>query len=190
MNDIKSRIYNDVKAVRPYDMLEKKHIQDTLAWIRSGLPLFRIQRPDVPPKHLVSYFVLVDHTHKSVLLCDHIKAQLWLPSGGHVENNEHPKETVIRESVEELGKEAVFLRNNDRPFFITVTETGGLIPGHTDVSLWYLLAGSKHDFINFEKREFNDIAWFSVKEITEIDAIIFDPHMKRFTQKLTEYLSW
>jgi ADP-ribose pyrophosphatase YjhB (NUDIX family) len=184
-NDMDSRdiIRREMQAIHAVDDLEKKHIKDTLVWIDSGADLFRVKKPDVPLKHLVSYFVLVDPKQKSLLLVDHILAQLWLPTGGHVEIDEHPKDTVIREAKEELSLKASFL-NQGKPFFITVTETVGLTPGHTDVSLWYLLKGNMHDFVTYDKREFNDIEWFTFKEILESDQSIFDPHMHRFTKKL------
>lgn len=177
-----------VQAIKPHDALEQKHIDDIATWIKGGAPLYRIKKPDVPPKHLVSYFVLIDPEHRSMLLADHIKAQLWLPSGGHVEPNEDPRQTVIREIREELDQEAVFLKNNDKPFFATVTETVGLTAGHTDVSLWYLVRGSVHDHVNFDRREFNDVEWFTFEEVLESNPVIFDPHLHRFTEKLRGYL--
>lgn len=188
MQDIHAHIHDEVAAIPPVDTLEKEHIADTLGWIKSGVGIFRIEKPDKPPKHLVSYFVLIDPEQNSLLLVDHIKAQLWLPTGGHVEPNENPAETVRREAQEELKKPAVFLKNNPHPFFVTVTKTGGLTPGHTDVSLWYLLRGSIHDFLDFERREFNDIEWFTFDEILQSDPVIFDQHMHRFTKKLVTYL--
>lgn len=185
---IKSQIVDDITTISPTDALEHEHIVDAVSWVESGAPIFRIQKPDKPPKHLVSYFVLIDPDHNSLLLGDHIKAQLWLPSGGHVELNEHPKQTVIREAQEEIGQKAVFLRGNEKPFFLTVTETVGLTPGHVDVSLWYLLRGSIHDDLQFERREFHDMTWYSFDEILESHPAIFDPHMHRFTQKLVSYL--
>jgi 8-oxo-dGTP diphosphatase len=178
-----------VRALRPFDSLERAHQQDTVQWIKSGTNIYRIQKPDKPPKHLVSYFVLIDPQHRSLLLADHINAQLWLPSGGHVEPNEDPKQTVMREIQEELGQQAVFLRGNDKPFFVTVTPTVGLTAGHTDVSLWYVVRGSIHDRIDFDRREFNDVAWFTFSEILASSPVIFDPHMHRFTRKLVNYLS-
>ncbi|HTE21426.1 MAG TPA: NUDIX domain-containing protein [Candidatus Limnocylindria bacterium] len=183
-----SKVYSLVQTIAPLDQLERQHIADVLSWIKSGTNIYRIEKPDKPPKHLVSYFVLIDPDHDSLLLADHVKAQLWLPSGGHVEPNEDPKDTVTREAEEELGQQAVFLRNNDKPLFVTVTQTVGLTPGHTDVSLWYLVRGSIHDHINFNRREFNDVAWFTFKEILESSPVIFDPHMQRFTQKLITWL--
>jgi 8-oxo-dGTP diphosphatase len=181
-------IHEQVTAIETLDALEATHKQDVLDWIASGAPIFRIAKPDNPPKHLVSYFVLVDPEQKSMLLVDHIKAQLWLPSGGHVEQDEDPVETVRREAQEELRKDAVFLKNNPRPLFVTVTKTVGLTAGHTDVSLWYVIRGSKHEFIDFDRTEFNDIEWFTFDEILASDPSIFDPHLQRFTRKLVRHL--
>ena len=181
-------IRHQVGSIPPYDALEREHIADVLGWIDSGVNIFRIEKPDNPPKHLVSYFVLVDPDSNSLLLVDHIKAQLWLPSGGHVDMNETPRDTVVRELREELNKDAVFLRNDDKPFFVTVNETGGLTPGHVDVSLWYLVRGDAKEFLSYDKTEFNDIEWFTFDEVLASDPVIFDRHMPRFTRKLVQYL--
>lgn len=181
-------VYDLVRTIVPYDSLERDHIADVLQWIESGSPIYRVAKPDTPPKHLVSYFVMVDPDHNSVLLTDHVKAQLWLPAGGHVDVNEDPKQTVIREIQEELSTEATFLRNYDKPFFVTVTDTVGLTAGHTDVSLWYLVRGNVHTHVHFDRREFNDVQWFTFDEILESSIVIFDPHLHRFTRKLKHHL--
>ncbi len=186
-----TNIAEEIGDIMPHDELEKAHQMDALKWLKSGVNPFRIKKPDVPPKHLVSYFVLVDPDHHSILLVDHIKAQLWLPTGGHVKFNEHSKDAVIREAKEELSLTPNFLHNNDKPFFLTVTPTVGLTPGHIDVSMWYLLRGNVHDFLRYNKKtsEFYDTEWFNFKEILETDPIIFDAHLHRFVGKLAAYLS-
>ncbi len=181
-------IIQALREITPTDDLEKAHQEDTIAWLESGTNPFRLVKPDIPPKHLVSYFVLVDPKQRSVLLVDHIKAQLWLPSGGHVEYNERPEDAVVREAQEELSLEAEFLYGSARPFFITSTLTVGLTPGHTDVSLWYLLKGSVHDRFRYDKSEFMDVEWYSFDEILEMDPTIFDPHLQRFVRKLATYV--
>ena len=168
-----------IRAIRPYDTLELEQIQEVLVWIDSGAPLYRITKPDIPPQHLVSYFVLFDALQQKVLLVDHKKAGLWLPSGGHVEPNEHPQTTVRRELREELGIEAIFL--SPAPLFLTVTPTVGHTAGHIDVSLWYLLQGNCSQELTFDREEFNQIGWFA------LDALPFahsDPHLGRFVAKL------
>ena len=134
---LRSHITEIVTSITPLDNEEKAHIADVLKWLASGAEIFRLKKPDVPQKHLVSYFVLFDSIANKVLLVDHIKAGLWLPTGGHVEPNEKPVSTVIREAHEELGIEANLF--SPSPLFLTVTQTVGITKGHTDVSLWFLL---------------------------------------------------
>lgn len=178
-NTIYQTIEDIILFIIPHGELEQQHIDETITWIRSGVPLFRTEKPATPPKHLVSYFVLIDEEARKILLVDHKKAQLWLPSGGHVEPDEHPADAAARECHEELGIIADFWQEN--PLFITSTVTVGLTAGHTDVSLWYVLKGNHHHTYAFDKEEFHDIRWF------DFEAIPYDrtdPHMARFIAKL------
>lgn len=170
-------IRSEIAALDPLDELEATQIADTLAWIESGSEIFRITKPATPPRHLVSYFLLVDGDH--LLLVDHIKAKLWLPTGGHVDPGEHPKETVRREVVEELGIEAEFL--SEAPIFLSVAETVGLTAGHTDVSLWYALKGERGMPLDFDGSEFHSVKWFHKEDVPFERS---DPHLKRFLAKL------
>jgi len=184
-SDIKNQILKLVEEITPTDDLEHEHIDNTIQWIKSGAELFRIQKPEIPPKHLVSYFVIVDPDKNKILLIDHIKAQLWLPAGGHVEPNEHPKTTVEREVVEELNTQADFLY--DGIFFLTQAVTVGLTAGHTDVSLWYVLQGDSNTPLQYDSGEFNGYKWFSPEEILEIPIEKLDPHLHRFVKKWMNY---
>lgn len=172
-------IYNIVSQIVPFDVLEAEHLAFTKAWMAIGSGLFRLQKPATPDPHLVSYFLLVDQKTKRVLLADHKKAELWLPTGGHVEPDEDPKETVSREAKEELGIEADFLV--DKPLFLTVTQTQGTVAKHTDVSLWYVLQGSSDEPYAFDPEEFCTVQWFTPDEIPYHRT---DPHLGRFIQKL------
>ena len=44
-------VEQSVSDISAFDELEKEHIEDTLAWIRSGAPIFRVAKPDIPKKH-------------------------------------------------------------------------------------------------------------------------------------------
>jgi len=192
MQDLDYNLLKDiacqVATIKPCDDLERAHQTDVLQWLASGENIFRIKKPDTPPKHLVSYFVLLDPNKRSLLLVDHIKAQLWLPPGGHVRFNEHPKAAVVREIQEEFTMPATFLQGNDKPIFVTVNQTGGLTPGHIDVSLWYILRGNVHDFLRYDKSEFLDTEWYTFDEILQSDPIIFDRHLPRFVKKISSIL--
>jgi 8-oxo-dGTP pyrophosphatase MutT (NUDIX family) len=174
MRDI---IREEVASIEPFDALEHAHRADALAWIDSGAPLCRTEKPATPPKHLVSYFVLVDRDH--VLLVDHKNARLWLPSGGHVEPGEHPRATVARELLEELRLE--LSEPGRAPLMLTVAETVGVTAGHTDVSLWYVIDADRRAAIKFDRAEFEAVRWF---HFAEAPVSRSDPHLSRFLGKL------
>jgi 8-oxo-dGTP diphosphatase len=173
------------KGIVPLDETEVKHQDDVVKWLDSTNDVFRRVPPRIPPKHLVSYFVLRDPTDGSVLLVDHRKAGLWLPTGGHVDPGEDPLETVKREAREELGIDAVFASDPPQPMFVTVTETTGAPEHrHTDVSLWFLLMGSRGQSLQPDMKEFVSVRWWTPAEISETEAAAFDPHLNRFLAKV------
>ncbi len=174
---MKEQIKQEVKAITPLDSLEHETITDVLAWIDSGIGLCRLEKPATPDKHLVSYFVLVDGDF--ILLVDHINAQLWLPTGGHVEQNEHPRDAALREAHEELAIDGEFLY--EKPLFITSTMTVGKTAGHTDVCLWYVLKGNQNMEISFNQSEFTRAKWFH-KDNIPFDRT--DSQLSRFLKKL------
>jgi 8-oxo-dGTP pyrophosphatase MutT (NUDIX family) len=174
---MRSAIREEVASIEPFDALERTHRADTLAWIDSGVELCRTRKPATPPKHLVSYFVLVDDDH--VLLVDHKNAQLWLPSGGHVEPGEHPRATVARELREELGLE--LSEAQDAPLMLTISETVGITLGHTDVSIWYVVNADRGVALEFDAKEFHSVRWF---HFSEAPVSRSDPHLGRFLEKL------
>lgn len=171
-------VLSELSAIRPIDEIERNHLADALSWVESGAPLFRTAKPATPPKHLVSYFALVADRH--VLLVDHKNAQLWLPTGGHVEPHENPRMTVVRELREELAV-SVPIDAVGPPLMVTVTSTVGLTAGHTDVSLWYTVVVDRDLHIDFDANEFHAVRWFSFSEVPFQRS---DPHLARFITKL------
>ena len=174
---MRGAIRREIELIEPVDDLERETRDRVLGWIDSGVELCRLTKPATPPRHLVSYFAIVDGEH--VLLVDHINADLWLPPGGHVEPGEHPRATVLREAKEELSIDGVFGR--DGPVFLTMTQTVGKTAGHTDVSIWYVLAVDRSVELRFDETEFRRIRWFH-KDDAPLERS--DPHMRRFLEKL------
>jgi 8-oxo-dGTP diphosphatase len=176
---MRAAIREEVCGIKALDALERDHIHAALRWIDSGAPLCRIAKPADPPQHLVSYFCVVDG--EQILLVDHINAQRWLPPGGHVEPGEHPRETVARELLEELG---VMLETPlNAPLFLTRTKTVGLSAGHVDVSLWYLVRINKEFPLRYDQSEFKSARWFAFSDIPFDQS---DPHLSRFLAKVKQ----
>jgi 8-oxo-dGTP pyrophosphatase MutT (NUDIX family) len=178
-------VIDAVQAVDPFDETEQQHKGDVVAWIASGDGIYRDQNP---AKHLVSYFVLFDKKRGKLMLIDHVKAKLWLPTGGHVELDEDPRTTVLREAYEELQLHPTFEPNvGSVPLFLTVTLTKGANP-HTDVSLWYVVSGDSETTLDYDHREMNGYKWLTPDEILATEITELDPHMHRFVRKMQHKL--
>lgn len=182
--DPRDVVHDLVAGVGPLDEHEAQDKTSTLRWVRSGAPLFRIARPATPDKHLCVYFALFDEARRLVLLVDHVKAGLWLFPGGHVDDGEDPRTTVLREAAEELQINGEFHpRFGDKPLFLTVTKTRGEL-SHTDVSFWFVLSADRGMRIEADPREAKDVRWFALDDPKEWAHDRFDPHMARFRDKL------
>jgi len=86
--------------------------------------------------------------NNKLLLVHHTKLDKWLPPGGHIEANETPDESIIREIREETGLEAEFVQKEELskddqdniitqlalPFYANVHNVGD----HNHACLFYL----------------------------------------------------
>ncbi|WP_446665815.1 NUDIX hydrolase [Flexivirga sp. B27] len=184
--DVVRRVCAAVADIEPSDELAVAHRRAALRWLDSTQDIFRRVKPATPSPHLVAYFLLVDRPAGAVLLCDHRLSGLWLPTGGHVEPGEDPVDTVRREVVEELGIEATFDPvAGEAPFFLTVTETvGDPAARHTDVSLWFALAGSRGQVLHPDEREFRSVRWWRTSELYAAAPSRMEPHLLRALKPL------
>jgi 8-oxo-dGTP diphosphatase len=173
-----------VASIAPWDEREALDRRDALAWVDSGAPIWRTERPATPPEHLVVYCVLVDVAARALLLVDHHNAGLWVPTGGHVEPAEAPVVAAERELGEELGVTAP--RLGRLPLFVSRTETVGLDQGHVDVTLWYGFRGTPDLDFRPDPVEFADHRWWTFAEITPGARI--EPELVRFVAKLGRVL--
>jgi 8-oxo-dGTP pyrophosphatase MutT (NUDIX family) len=189
MNKSRTHIFSLIRDIEPRDARERADIAAILEWIDSGAELYRQGHPNERLRHLVAYFVVIDAARRKLLLLDHVKASLWLPAGGHVEQDEQPRATVFREFGEELGTTSVpVITVADKPLFVTMTKTRGANE-HEDVSLWYVVAGDEHMWLDVDQREFRSYRWLSWANVKEMDPDILDPGMHRFIDKLEAKLA-
>jgi len=174
-------------GVTPYDGQEIADQNWMLDWIDSGAPLFRTAKPATPPRHLAVYAALLDQPSRSLMLVDHAKAKAWLSIGGHVDPEEDPRDTVVRELKEEATISPPFdPRFGSDAFFLTVTQTRGL-GSHIDATLWFVFAADRTQGIVPDPAEFSAARWFSLDD-PAVWKGEFDPQMFRFLDKLNASL--
>ncbi len=120
-------------------------------------------------RHFCVTVYIFDPKKGKFLLIDHKKLEKWLPPGGHIEPDESPETTALRETKEETGLEVeivgdVFPVGNrlKTPFGIQLNVIN---PEHEHVDIIYL-ATPKSDQVTVENIiETNGIGWFSIEEI-------------------------
>lgn len=136
-----------------------------------------------PQSHFCCFTLPIDRITKSIFLVHHIKADDWIPPGGHIDAGETPIQTVRREFAEELEyqitNEPVML------FDLSIKDIDtpkGLCKTHYD--LWYAVETVKKQF-RIDKSEFYDAEWFSYdKALQKIETPFFRRIMGKFLSRL------
>lgn len=140
-------------------------------------------------RHFCASVFVVDPQNKKILLVNHKRFNKWTQPGGHIEDNETPEETALREVYEETGVKVKLLgenfpREDDfiRPLGIQKNrnKTGDL---HIDII--YAAIPVNNTEVTLNKEENTDVRWFSRDELEAIDVfpdikITMDYILKRY----------
>lgn len=112
--------------------------------------------------HYCSFFLPYDRQVGKIYLGHHIKADDWIPPGGHIEPGETPSDTAVREMMEEL--KTTITKDMLEPFNLSVKPINRPDKGcmaHYDV--WHLVHLPVQDF-DYLKSEYYDARWFIIEE--------------------------
>lgn len=112
------------------------------------------------PHHYCSLFLPYDKTKNKVYLCHHIKADDWIPPGGHIEPGETPLTAAIREMKEELR--VAITKAQLEAWNISVKPINRAAAGClTHYDIWHLVHISEQTF-DYDPREYHAGGWFSI----------------------------
>lgn len=130
--------------------------------------------------HYCSFFLPYDENKNQIYLGDHIKAEGWIPPGGHIEPEETPSEAATRETQEELN--VVIAPDQLEPFNLSVTVVNRPQLGcMTHYDIWYLVHIPVQDF-DFLRSEYHDARWFNLQD--GIRQMSTHPHFAAIVAKL------
>lgn len=107
-----------------------------------------------------SCFVINDN---KILLIFHKKFQKYIQPGGHIESNEEPYETAIREVYEETGIKIII--ENKEPFNIEKYNT------KIGIQLDYQFIGTALNFDVKKNEESYLVGWFDLNDIKNLNVV-------------------
>ncbi|MCL2226542.1 MAG: NUDIX hydrolase [Oscillospiraceae bacterium] len=113
-----------------------------------------------------------------ILMIKHKKLGVWLPPGGHIEENELPCKAVLREVFEETGVRAKVISvapSTDAesielpmPMEILLEDIEG-DESHNHIDMVYLCR-AENSTLNPQESEIDDIGWFTPAQIMELET--------------------
>jgi 8-oxo-dGTP pyrophosphatase MutT (NUDIX family) len=139
---------------------------------------------------------IVFNAENEILLVKHSKLKVWLPPGGHVDENELPEEAVLREIFEETGvratimsnKKGLPLYNDDRcreletPFTVLLEDVSGNgTHFHIDI---IFLCKAEDCALKKNPEEADEIGWFPYSQVKKLDT--FDNVVKVIAQAVKD----
>ena len=144
-------------------------------------------------RHFCASAFIINPVTKKILLVKHKKNRRWTQPGGHMEQNETPEETALREVYEETGLRVRLLgerfpREDDfiRPLGIQrnrkTTDDGET---HMHIDIIYAAVPNDDSDVTINASENDDVAWFSRQELEYIDCF---PDIKITMDYILKYL--
>ena len=132
---------------------------------------------------------IIIHNDK-VLLIHHRKLDIWVPVGGHIDENETPDDALLREIKEETQLDVEIINNNQMPPKGN-TKRNLAIPFHSNLHsvgdhdhccFFYLCKALNPESIKINKESI-DYKWISKEEI---DSDFIPAEIKRVLRKAFE----
>jgi len=141
-------------------------------------------------KHFTASALIIDNG--KVLLLHHKKLGVWLYPGGHIEKDETPDQTVIREVKEETGLDVEIIGGKDNnladintdisvlhnPYAILCELVGNHY--HNDIVYLCRISGDNRE-IKYNEDESKDVRFFNIDELDDIKLF---PNFRRLLEKV------
>jgi len=168
---------NKIAAHTPFDETESLHQKSTLSFVQRHHDFYKRSQT---AGHVTGSAWIVNPAYTHALMLHHKKLDRWLQPGGHVEQEPDVLTTALREAQEETGLAGFKIVSGD--IFDIDMHT---IPAnrneaeHLHYDIRYLLE-TELNAIPSVSDESNEVRWFSLEEIAEIND---EPSIQRMILK-------
>lgn len=129
----------------------------------------RLTRDENPTSHFCVYFAAFDPKRQEVFIGHHKKANLWLFTGGHIDQGENIEEAASREIWEEWGQR-IASGDIPQPSLLTITRWMKSTSCKTHFDIWHFFPVDKTEFVVDQSKileEFHEIGWRKIKTVAQ-----------------------
>jgi 8-oxo-dGTP pyrophosphatase MutT (NUDIX family) len=159
------RLLDELHRYEASDSAEQRHRAAMIALL--GEP-DAFSRAHFAPGHFTASCYVIDDSGR-LLLHHHRRLDRWLQMGGHVEGDESPERTALREGEEESGLPDLALAvEGIFDLDIHGIPAGKGEPDHDHYDVRYLARTASPDAIALDRAESNDLAWFTLGRAAEL----------------------
>lgn len=180
---MKQTLLSELKKLESMPRVDREFLRRAYERLEKGSNF--LTKTERVPEHFCVFFVPVHYASHAIYLGHHIKANDWIPPGGHIEPNELPVDAVKREFAEELHFN---LKDEKIELFSLsikdVTHPEGYCARHFD--LWHLVYMDEKTNYDFLKKEYYDAGWFEFTKGAE--KISKNPDFKKIVLQISAYL--
>lgn len=180
MNKLRDSIQIILDTLETKPHIEEAMIQSFRNRLREDSPIIQAENPQ---DHFCVLFLPYHRQTNSVFLVHHKKANDWIPPGGHIEDDEYPLDSVMREFYEELG----VVPHASRIELFDIDQKDIQNPAQTCTlhrHIWYLVHTEKCEYV-WDQGEFYDAGWFDLAQ--GLAHIKHNKSYKRTLRKLTDW---
>lgn len=159
-------LLEELRAYTPADVEESAHRSAMLDLLTHGAAPF--SRGHFVPGHFTASCYIIDRESR-LLLHHHRRLDRWLQMGGHVEGEEGPSATALREGTEESGLPDVRLAV---PLILDLDihhiPAGKGEPDHDHFDVRYLAWTEEPDAVTIDRTESNELVWVTLDRAREL----------------------
>lgn len=159
----KQELIRLLKEYNPIDLGEIQSQKRILDFVNS---IDNFANRNNPQGHITGSAWIVSKDRKKVLLTHHIKLDMWLQIGGHVEGDEYILDTSLREAKEESGLTTLNLIS-EKIFDVDVHlfPQKGDFPAHYHYDIRFLFEADENELIDRQKEESKGMKWIALEDI-------------------------